>query len=148
MNIVPWKPFSELRTLQREMDSLWDRFFPETPFHERYVTHEWLPSIDLKETKDKLVVKAELPGLEAKDVELTLTEDVLTIKGEKKEEREEKDEHRYFVERFTGAFERKIKLPAPVKTGKVDATFEKGILTINLPKSEEAKKKEIKIKVH
>jgi len=130
------------------MDSLWDRFFPETPFHERYVTHEWLPSIDLKETKDKLVVKAELPGLDAKDVEITLSEDILTIRGEKKEEKETKDEHHFFVERYAGAFERRVKLPALVKTERVDATFDKGVLTINLPKSEEAKKKEIKINVH
>jgi len=147
MNIVPWKPFDELTTLRREMDSLWDRFFPEAPFHERLVTHEWLPTIDLKETKDKLVITAELPGLEVKDVELTLTEDILTIRGEKKAEKEEKDEHRFFVERYYGAFERKIKLPALVKPDKIDATFQKGILTINLPKSEEAKKREIKIKV-
>ena len=148
MNIVPWKPFEELTTLRKEMDSLWSRFFPETPFHERYVSHEWLPSIDLKETKDKLVVKAELPGLEAKDVELSLTDDILTIRGEKKTEKEEKEEHHYFVERYTGTFERRIKLPTLVKTEKIDATFDKGVLTITLPKSEEAKKKEIKIKVH
>ena len=148
MNIVPWKPFGELTTLRREIDNLWDRFFPETPFEGRYVTHEWLPSIDLTETKDKLVVKAELPGLEAKDVELILNEDILTIRGEKKEEMEEKDEHRYYVERYSGEFERRIKLPAPVKTDKIDATFKKGILTISLPKSEEAKEKEIKITVH
>ena len=148
MNIVPWKPFDELTTLRREMDSLWDRFFPETPFHERYVTHEWLPSIDLKETKDKLIVKAELPGLDTKDIELTLAEDILTIRGEKKEEKETKDEHHFFVERYAGAFERRVKLPTLVKTERVDATFDKGVLTINLPKSEEAKKKEIKINVH
>jgi HSP20 family protein len=148
MSIVPWKPLGELTTLRSEMDSLWDRFFPEKPFHERYQTHEWLPSIDLKESKDALVVKAELPGLEAKDVELTLTEDILTIRGEKKEEKEEKDEHHFFVESYCGAFERKIKLPMLVKTDKIDATFDKGVLTINLPKSEEARKKEIKIKVH
>ena len=130
------------------MDSLWDRFFPDKPFHERFLAHEWLPSIDLKESKDALVVKAELPGLEAKDVELTLTEDILTIRGEKKEEKEEKDEHHFFVESYCGAFERKIKLPMLVKTDKIDATFDKGVLTINLPKSEEARKKEIKIKVH
>jgi HSP20 family protein len=148
MNIVPWKPFDELTTLRQEMDSLWDRFFPEKPFHERYVTHEWLPSIDLKETKDRLTVKAELPGLDAKDVELSLTEDILTIRGEKREEKEEKDEHHFFVECYTGTFERRIKLPAPVKTGKIEATFDRGVLTVNLPKSEEAGKKEIKIKVH
>jgi HSP20 family protein len=148
MNIIPWKPIDELTTLRKEMDSLWDRFFPETPFHERHVTHAWLPTIDLTETKDKLVVKAELPGLEAKDVELTLNEDILTIRGEKKEEKEEKDEHHFFVESYCGAFERKIKLPMHVRTDKIDATFDKGVLTIKLPKSEEAKKKEIKIEVH
>ena len=84
MDIVPWKPFTELTTLRRDLDSLWDRFFPEAPFFERYTTHEWLPSIDLTETKDKLVVKAELPGLEAEDGELTLADDVLTLQGEKK----------------------------------------------------------------
>ncbi|MDX1776666.1 MAG: Hsp20/alpha crystallin family protein [Desulfobulbales bacterium] len=148
MNIIPWKPFDELTTLRHEMDTLWDRLFPETPHRERFVTHEWLPSIDLKETKDKLVVKAELPGLDAKDVELSLTDDILTIRGEKKGEEKTKDEHLFFVERYYGKFERKIKLPALVKTGEIDATFKKGILTVNLPKSEEAKKKEIKIKVH
>jgi len=148
MSIVPWKPIGELNTLRSEMDSLWDRFFPERPFHETYQTYEWLPSIDLKENKDALVVKAELPGLEAKDVELTLTEDILTIRGEKKEEKEEKDEHHFFVESYCGAFERKIKLPMHVRTDKIDATFDKGVLTIKLPKSEEAKKKEIKIEVH
>ena len=148
MNIVPWKPFDELTTLRREMDSIWDRFFTEPPFHERYVAHEWQPTIDLKDTKDKLILKAELPGLDVKDVELTLTDDILTIRGEKKEEKETKDEHLFFVESYIGAFERKIKLPTLVKTDKIDATFKKGVLTINLPKSEEAKKKEIKIKVH
>ena len=148
MDIVPWKPFDELTTLRREMDSLWNRFFPEAPFFERYTTHEWLPTIDLTETKDKLLIKAELPGLDAKDVDISLTGELLTIKGEKRKEEEKKDEHRYFVERYCGEFERRIKLPALVKTAKIDATFEKGILTINMPKSEEAKKKEIKIKVH
>jgi HSP20 family protein len=132
MSIVPWKPIDELTTLRSEMDSLWDRFFPEKPFHERFTTYEWLPSIDLTETKDKLVVKAELPGLEANDVDLTITDDILTIKGEK----------------YAGTFERRIKLPTLVKKDKIDATFDKGVLTISLPKSEEAKKKEIKIKVH
>lgn len=147
MGIVPWKPIDELTTLRREMDTLWNRFFPEKPFHERYASHEWLPSVNMTETRDKMVVKAELPGLEAKDVELSITDDILTIKGEKKEEKEEKDEHHFFMERYTGTFERRIKLPAPVKPDKIEAKFDKGVLTINLPKSEEARKKEIKIKV-
>ena len=148
MAIVPWKPLDELTTMRRDLDSLWDRFFPEAPFHERFTTHEWMPSIDLTETKDKLLVKAELPGLEAKDVELSIIGDILTIKGEKKEETEEKDEHHFFVERHWGSFERKVKLPALVKTDAIDAKFDKGVLTVKLPKTEEAKKKEIKIDIH
>ena len=148
MSIVPWKPVDELTTLRREMDSLWDRFFPEKHLGERFLGHEWLPSIDLTETKDKYVVKAELPGLEAKDVDISITDDVLTIRGEKKEETETKDERHFFVERHWGTFERQIKLPALVKTDKIDASFEKGVLTVSLPKTEETKKKEVKIKVH
>lgn len=148
MSIVPWKPVDELATLRREMDSLWDRFFPEKRAHERFPPHEWLPSVDLTETKDKFVIKAELPGLEAKDVDLRIADDILTIKGEKREETETRDEHHFFVERHWGAFERQIRLPALVKSDKIDATFDKGVLTINLPKTEEAKKKEVKIKVH
>jgi len=148
MDIIPWKPFGELNTLRRDLDSMWNRFFPETPFFERYTTHEWLPTIDLTETKDKLLIKAELPGLDAKDVDLSITGDILTIKGEKKGEEETKDEHHYFVERYCGTFQRQIRLPAYVKTDKVDAKFDKGILTITLPKTEEAKKKAIKIKIH
>ena len=147
MSIIPWKPLDELTTMRRDLDTLWDRFFPEK-FHEGYLTHEWVPSIDLAETKDKLVVKAELPGLEAKDVDLSITDDILTIKGEKEEETEEKDEHHFFVERYTGTFQRAIKLPAHIKTDKIDAKFDKGVLTITLPKTEEAKKKEIKIDIH
>ena len=148
MSIIPWKPIDELTTMRRDLDSLWNRFFPEKPFHERFTTYEWLPPIDLTDTKDKYLVKAELPGLDPKDIEVTLTDDILTIKGEKKEENEEKDEHHFFVERYAGTFERRIKLPTLVKTDKVDATFDKGVLTIKLPKSEETKTKEIKIKVH
>ena len=148
MSIVPWKPVEELTTLRREMDTLWDRFFPEKHPQERFLGHEWLPSIDLTETKDKYIVKAEMPGLEAKDVDLSITDDILTIRGEKREETETRDEHHFFVERHWGSFERQIKLPTLVKTDKIDASFDKGVLTISMPKTEEAKKKEIKIKVH
>ena len=147
MDIVPWRPFGEMNTLRREMDTLWNRFFRETPFTPTLTT-EWLPTVDITETKDKLVIKAELPGLDAKDVDIGITNEILTIKGEKKEEEEVKGEHHYCVERYHGTFERQFRLPLDVKTDKVDAVFEKGILTINLPKTEKAKAKEIKIKVH
>jgi HSP20 family protein len=92
MELVPWRAFGELSSLRRDMDKLWDRFSGETPFAKTF-GETWLPSVDISETKDNFVVKAELPGLEAKDVNVSISGDVLTIKGEKKTEEEEKDEH-------------------------------------------------------
>ena len=146
MELVPWRPFRGVSTLRREMDDLWSRFLGETPFS-RTFTEEWLPSADISETKDKLLIKAELPGLDAKDIDVSVSGDLLNIKGEKKKEEEEKDEHHHFVERYYGAFQRSFRLPVNIQSDKIDATFDKGILNISLPKSEEAKKKKIDIKV-
>ncbi|OEU51105.1 MAG: molecular chaperone [Desulfobacterales bacterium C00003060] len=146
MDLVPWKPFGELASLRSEMDKLWNRFFGERPFP-RLVSQDWLPSVDVSETKDKLLIKAELPGLEAKDINVSVSGDVLTIKGEKTKEEEDKDEHYYSCERYSGTFQRSFHLPVDVQVDKVQATFDKGVLEVTLPKAEEAKKKEIEIKV-
>jgi len=146
MELVPWRPFGrELSALRREMDDLWTRFLGESPLARKWA-EEWSPSVDLTETKGSFLIKAELPGLEAKDVDVSLSGNVLTIKGEKKKEEEEKDEHHHYLERYYGAFQRSFQLPANVKADKIDATFEKGVLKIRLPKKEEAKKKQIEIK--
>jgi HSP20 family protein len=128
------------------MDRLWNRFLGETSLARRF-GEEWSPSVDVSETKDNILIKAELPGLEAKDVDVSISGDMLTIKGEKKKEQEEKDEHHHYVERFYGSFQRSFKIPVNVKADKIDAAFDKGILKVTLPKTEEAKKKEIKVKV-
>lgn len=147
MELVPWKPFGrELDRLRKEMDDLWSRFFGERPFGRR-VDEEWSPSVDLSETKDNFVVKAELPGLEVKDIDVSISGEVLTIRGEKKKEEEEKGEHHHYVERFYGSFQRSFRLPTNVQADKVEASFDKGVLKITLPKVEEAKKKEIQVKV-
>ncbi len=127
------------------MDKIWNRLLGETPFA-RTFTEEWFPSVDISETEDKLLIKAELPGLEAKDVNVSISGDLLTIKGEKKKEEEERDEHHYCVERHSGSFQRSFRLPLNVQADKVDATFDKGVLKVTLPKVEEAKKKEIEVK--
>jgi HSP20 family protein len=93
------------------------------------------------------VVKAEVPGLEPKDIDISLTGGVLTIKGEKKQEKEEKDENYHRIERSYGTFTRSVRVPQEVQSDKIEATYKNGVLKITLPKSEEAKKKEIKIKV-
>jgi len=128
MDIAPWRPLGELSSVRREMDRLWNRFLGETPFA-RTAAEEWSPSVDISETKDKLAIKAELPGLDAKDVNVSITGDILTIKGEKKRETES------------------FKIPVNVKNDKIEATFDKGVLKIVLPKTEASKKKEIEIKV-
>ena len=146
MELTPWRPFGELGSIRSEMDRLWNKFLGETPFA-RSFTEEWSPSVDISETKDKLVIKAELPGLDVKDVNVSISGDLLTIKGEKKKEEEEKDEHHHYMERYYGSFQRSFQLPVNVKTDKIEATFDKGVLKVTLPKTEEAQKKEIEIKV-
>jgi HSP20 family protein len=128
------------------MEDLVRRFSGEAAFPKPF-GEEWLPAVDISETEDKLVIKAEMPGLDGKDVDVSISADVLTIKGEKKKEKEEKDEHYHCVETYSGSFQRSFRLPHNVQTGKIEATFDKGVLKITLPKTEEAKKKEIKIKV-
>jgi len=128
------------------MDSLWNRFFGETPLGRR-VAEEWWPTVDMSETKDSFILKAELPGLDAKDVEVSISGEVLTIKGEKRKEEEEKDEHHYRAERYYGSFQRSFQLPTSVQADKIKAAFDKGILNVTLPKVEEAKKKKIEVKV-
>jgi HSP20 family protein len=146
MELVPWRPLRELSSFRKEMDWLWDRFFGDKPLS-RMFREDWSPSVDISETKDKLLIKAELPGLEAKDVDVNISGDVLNIRGEKQKEEEQKDEHYYSCERYSGSFQRSFRLPVNVKTDKIEASFDKGVLTISLPKTEEAKKKNIKIKV-
>jgi HSP20 family protein len=147
MQLVPFKPFNrEIGTLEKEMENLWNRFFGETGFAKPFA-EEWAPTVEVSETKDKYIVNAELPGRETKDVNVTLSDDILTIKGEKKKETEEKDEDRYFSERYYGSFQRSFQLPAGAKADEVEASFDKGVLKIEFPKKEEVKKKEIEVKV-
>jgi len=144
--LAPWRPFREVTSLRDEMDRLWVRFFGEWPTLEPF-HREWSPFLEMSETKDNIVVKAEVPGMEPKDIDISLTGDVLTIKGEKKQEKEEKDEDYHRAERSYGAFTRSVRLPQEVQSDKIEANYRNGVLKITLPKSEEAKKKEVKIKV-
>lgn len=107
---------------------------------------EFMPAFDVSETENELIVKAEVPGMEKKDIDISLSDGVLTIKGEKRQEKEDKKEHYYTAERRYGAFSRTIPLPVEVDTNKVDATYKEGVLEITLPKSETAKAKKIEVK--
>ncbi len=148
-----WKPFRELapfrefERMRREMDRLWDSFFEGGLRRKAEEGREWLPSLDVAETKNELVVKCEVPGMDPKDIDISLSDGMLTIKGEKKQEREEKEADYHLVERSYGSFSRSVQLPKEVQGDKINASYKNGILKITLPKSEEAKKKEVKIKV-
>ena len=144
MDLIPRKPFSELSTVRNEMDRLWNRFLDDWPLPTMF-TKGWAPMADISETKDKLIVKAELPGLDPEDIKLSLSGNLLTIEGEKKKEKEEKDEHHYYLERYSGAFQRSFRLPVEVQEDKIEAKFDKGVLTITMPKTAKTQKKEIKI---
>lgn len=139
--LTPWTGTG----LKHEMDRLFERFF-EAPWAELPAMGAWSPPLDLTESKDAVTVKAELPGVEAKDVAVSLEGDVLTIKGEKEQKKEEKDERQHRVERSWGAFMRSVRLPAPVDGSKVTATCKDGVITVTLPKAPGAKGTTIPVK--
>ena len=137
--------------LQREMDHVFDNFFHSfnlTPFGRGEGMGAFSPSIDVKDGEKDIVVKAELPGMEEKDIEVSLSDDTLTIRGEKKEEKEDKGKDYWHKETSYGSFSRVIPLPEGLDTEKADARFKNGVLTIALPKLEArlAKSKKIAIK--
>ena len=140
------EPMGELGRLRREMDRLWEDFLSPRFWGWRPWESEWAPPVDVSETADQVVVKAEVPGIDPKAINITLAGDVLTVKGEKKSEREETKENYHVVERSYGSFSRSLTLPAAVDVDKIDAKYEKGVLTITCPKKEEVKPKTIEIK--
>ncbi len=138
-----------LGSLFREIEKTFDDFSRRAPFVGVSATGEGLraPKIDVSEADDAIDVTAELPGVEEKDIDITLLEDVLTIRGEKKDERDDKDKNWHVVERRYGAFSRSIALPCEPDASKVEAKFSNGILHIHLPKSADIAKKEKKIEI-
>jgi HSP20 family protein len=128
------------------MDRLLNRFL-ERPWEEEYPAGtEWAPSMDVSETKDSLIVKVEVPGMDPKDIQISLQENLLTIKGEKRRDWEEKDEHYHRVERAYGMFARSVRLPVTVDESKVTASFKNGLLIVTLPKTPTSKGTTIPIK--
>ncbi len=140
-----YEPFTFFRD---EMDRLFDNFFKGfdiEPFERKFAAFN--PSVDISETDKEIVISAELPGMEDKDIDVSLGKDSLTIKGEKKEEKEEKAKSYYRMERSYGSFCRTISLPAEIDADKVEAEFKKGVLTIKLPKTAEAIKETKKVAI-
>ena len=146
MAIERWQPFSELMSLRQAMDRLFEDSYVR-PTRLLPITAEvTAPALDVYQTNDAVVVKATLPEVKPGDVEIEITGDTLTIKGESKAEKEVKKEDYLYQERRYGAFSRSIVLPSGIKTDKAEATMEDGVLTLNIPKAEEVKPKAIKVK--
>ena len=142
-NLIRWEPVREMMTLREAMDQLFnDAFTRPVSMSGGSV----IPAIDVYQNNDAVVVKAALPGLKAEDVQISVTADVLTLRGEFKQENEQKETTYHIREQRFGSFERSIMLPSDVQTDKAKADFENGILTITLPKAESVKPKTITIK--
>ena len=141
-----WRPFSQLADIQTEMNRLFDGVFgpPATGSTGERI---WAPLCDMAETKDDVVLSFELPGVNEKDVSVSITGDILSVKGERRYVQESAEHAYHRLERTYGRFERSVQLPVPVQADRVKATYRDGVLTVTLPKAEEVKPKEIKIDI-
>jgi len=161
MSLVPWRQKREdrieeagmgspLARLRNEMDNLFERFFGETwgtsMLESLPARMGWGPRIDLAETENEITVRAELPGIDPNEVNVEVMGNTLTIRGEKKQHKEEKRESYHYVERQYGAFNRRVELPSTVDQSKVNAAYKNGVLTITMAKRPDAKAKRITVK--
>jgi HSP20 family protein len=145
MALIRWEPARELNTLQSEMNRLFNAFFEGG---DRDATaRRWAPAMDLVEADNHLILRADLPGLSEKDVKIEVQDNVLTVSGERKDEREQKGNGYHRIERAFGGFSRSLTLPEGVDTDKIDASFDKGVLEVKIPKPEERKPRRIEIGV-
>jgi HSP20 family protein len=141
----PFTPTRAFQDLWEEMDRLWEGF-PRFPHRRAAFTEPAWPALDVFEKNGSLVVKADIPGMTAKDIEVTLTEDGVTVSGQRSEEKEVKDKDYYRCERTYGSFMRQVPLPAGADRDKAQANFKDGVLEISFPLKEEAKQKKIEVK--
>jgi HSP20 family protein len=146
MALVRWEPQRELDSLQSEMNRLFEGFFG-TPGRtgDGVRSRRWIPDMDLVETEDHLVLRADLPGMSEDDIDIEIKDGVLTVSGERKAEQEKKDEGYYRVERAFGSFSRSLTLPDGVSADQVSANFDNGVLEVRIPKPEERKPQRVQI---
>ncbi|HTP79313.1 MAG TPA: Hsp20/alpha crystallin family protein [Bacteroidota bacterium] len=155
MTLIRWNPTRDLtawspqfHNVRREMTRAFDNFFHgDVEDDGSFGLSLWTPAVDIKEQDDEYVVNVELPGVKKDEVKITIESNVLTIRGEKKEEKNSKEGNYQRVERSYGSFQRSFTLPSTVKSDKIEAAYNDGVLTVTLPKAEEAKPKQIEVKV-
>jgi HSP20 family protein len=149
MALIRWEPVRELNTIQGEMNRLFNTFFdaPAPGNGGATALRRWIPAMDLVETEDDFVLRADLPGLTEDDVKIELEDNVLTVSGERKAEHEERGEGYYRVERAWGTFSRSLTLPEGVDANAVKAGFDRGVLEVRIPKPEQRKPHKVAISV-
>jgi HSP20 family protein len=146
--LARWNPFQEMKRLQRELDRVFNGWRSLAPNGEEPMTiTEWSPAVDIVEDEKEFVVKAELPEVNKGDLKVTVERDILTIRGERKSEKEEKGKKFHRIERSYGSFLRSFSLPEETEAGKIHSEYKEGLLTVHLPKSPEAKAKSKAIEV-
>jgi HSP20 family protein len=148
MALIRWEPVAELNTIQNEMNRLFNTFFDQpAPGSRGSGARRWIPAMDLIETADQYVLRADLPGLSDEDVNVQLQDSVLTVSGERKAENDQQQEGYYRLERAFGAFSRSLTLPEGVNPDGVSARFDRGVLEITIPKPEQKKPRQVRISV-
>ena len=150
-SVTPFRPLAEIARWEREMDRMFANFFGgRTPFGSQEISQRLgirEPAVDIYEEGDDIMVKAEMPGVDQNDIDVTVTDNVLVLRGEKQKEEEANEGEYYRSERVYGSFVRSIPLPPEVDAQKANASFKNGVLEIRIPKAEEAKKRQIKVNV-
>jgi len=144
--VANWPVFGRLNSLRDELDRLFESPF-EALTRSSQLLSGWTPALDVYEDKDNVTVKAEVPGMKREEIEVSLHDGALTISGERKNENKHEGAEVYRSERFVGRFQRTVSLPSPIASDKVKAQYKDGILTITLPKTEEAKPRQIDVSV-
>ncbi len=148
MPVIRWDPFREMASLQERLNRLFSDVRTRSPLGEEDINQgTWVPPVDIYETADFLGFKAEFPGMNKEDIIVAVKDNTLTLKGEKKFEKDVKEENYHRMERSFGTFQRVFSLPSSVQPDKVTARFKDGVLEIKLPKMEEAKPRQIKVEV-
>jgi len=145
--LTRWEPFREFSTLQDRMNRLFRESFNDAGLDESLTTSTFAPAVDVYEDEHKVTLKIEVPGIEEKDIDVRIENNTLTVHGERKFEKDEKEENYRRVERQYGSFTRSFTLPNTVDAQKVSASYDKGVLNIKLAKKAEAKPKQIKVNV-
>ena len=145
--IIRWDPFREMAGLQERMSRLFEEASGRRRASDDFITGSWIPSVDVRETNDSLEISVEVPGIEPKDVEVSVENGILTLKGSRSFEKAAEGETYHRVERSYGAFERSFTLPTNIDSERVSAVYRHGVLNLTLPKREEAKPRSISIKI-